>query len=58
MELWNGAGRGAIALHGHQHNHGDYNVKNLHEGILRYDVGVDANSMEPISAEEILRFFN
>lgn len=56
--MWNGAGRGAIALHGHQHNHGDYNVKNLHEGILRYDVGVDANSMEPISAEEILRFFN
>lgn len=55
---WNGAGKGTIALHGHQHNHADYNVKNLHEGILRYDVGVDANNMEPVSAEEILKFFN
>lgn len=55
---WNGAGRGAIMLHGHQHNHGEYNVKNLHESILRYDVGVDANNMEPVSAEEILEFFN
>lgn len=55
---WNGAGRGAIMLHGHQHNHGEYNVKNLHEGILRYDVGVDANNMEPVSADKILQFFN
>lgn len=55
---WNGAGRGAIALHGHQHNHKDYNIKNRQNGILRYDVGVDANDMAPVSAEEIINFFN
>ncbi len=54
---WNGYGKGAIALHGHQHNHKDYNVKNRANGILRYDVGVDANNMEPVSAVEIIDFF-
>lgn len=55
---WNGSGKGAIALHGHQHNHKGYNVKNLQNGVFRYDVGVDANGMEPISAEEIIDFFD
>lgn len=54
---WNGYGRGAIALHGHQHNHKDYNIKNQKDGLLRYDVGVDANDMAPVSAEEIILFF-
>lgn len=54
---WNGYKKGAIALHGHQHNHKDYNIKNLREGIRRYDVGVDANNMEPVSAQEIIDFF-
>lgn len=54
---WNGYKKGAIMLHGHQHNHKDYNLENRRNGILRYDVGVDANDMAPVSAEEIIRFF-
>lgn len=54
---WNGYRRGSIDLHGHQHNHKNYNTENCKKGILRYDVGVDANDMEPVSAEEIIRFF-
>lgn len=57
MLEWNGYHKGSIMLHGHQHNHGDYNISNRKEGILRYDVGVDANHMAPISAEEIISFF-
>lgn len=54
---WNGCGKGSIALHGHQHNHKNYNAENRKKGILRYDVGVDANDMTPISAKEIIDFF-
>lgn len=54
---WNGFYRGAIHLHGHQHNTADYNDKNRRQGILCYDVGVDANGMAPVSLEEIFRFF-
>ncbi|MDE5696377.1 MAG: metallophosphoesterase [Lachnospiraceae bacterium] len=54
---WHGYGRGEIALHGHQHNHEEYNIKNRKDGLLRYDVGVDANDMAPVSAEEIIDFF-
>ena len=54
---WNGYREGAIALHGHQHNHKNYNLENRKAGILRYDVGVDANDMEPVSADEIIHFF-
>lgn len=54
---WNGYYKGAIHLHGHQHNHEDYNFKNLLQGIRRFDVGVDANSMFPVSVEDILDFF-
>ena len=53
IKKWNGSGKGAIALHGHQHNHKEYNVNNLQNGIPRYD----ANGMEPVSAEEIIDFF-
>lgn len=35
----------------------DYNSNNLKNGILRYDFGVDANGMAPVSAEEIVAFF-
>ena len=55
---WNGFFRGSISLHGHQHNHRDYNKQNRRQGVLRYDVGVDANNMKPISAEEIISFFS
>ena len=54
---WNGTRKGYIALHGHQHNHKDYNIQNRKKGILRYDVGVDANDMAPVSAKEIIDFF-
>lgn len=54
---WNGFYKGAIHLHGHQHNHEDYNYRNLQQKIWRYDVGVDANYMKPVSAEDILDFF-
>ena len=54
---WHGYGKGVIALHGHQHNHKDYNTKNQKDGLFRYDVGVDANDMAPVSAEEIIDFF-
>lgn len=55
---WNGFFRGSIHLHGHQHNHPDYNYKNLAQGLKCYDVGVDANYMAPVSADDILAFFS
>lgn len=54
---WNGFYKGTIHLHGHQHNHEDYNYRNLEQKIRRYDVGVDANWMKPVSAEDIIVFF-
>lgn len=57
FEEWNHYFRGAIHLHGHQHNHSDYNCKMKLKGLKRYDVGVDANMYRPVSIEEIMRFF-
>ena len=54
---WNNMRRGAVMLHGHQHNQKEYNIKNRQNGMLRYDVGVDANDMMPVSAQEIIEFF-
>jgi len=54
---WNGFYKKAIHLHGHQHNHEDYNYHNLEQGIRRYDVGVDANWMKPVSIDDIIAFF-
>ena len=54
---WNGFYKGAIHLHGHQHNKADYNEAQRAAGLLRYDVGVDANNFMPVSAEQIVRFF-
>ncbi len=54
---WDRKFHGAYQLHGHQHNHADYNIKNRADGIRRYDVGVDANNYAPVSIEEIMRFF-
>ena len=55
---WNEMENGAIHLHGHEHNSFVYNLENKREGIFRYDVGVDANNMTPISIKEILNFFD
>lgn len=57
IEEWNGYFKGTIHLHGHQHNHEDYNYKNLQKGLRKYDVGVDANYMAPVSIEDIVTFF-
>lgn len=48
--------RGAIHLHGHQHNPSDYNKYMKEQGIKRYDVGVDANMYKPVSIDEIIEF--
>ena len=58
IEEWNHYFRGSIHLHGHQHNNSEYNIKNREKGLKRYDVGVDANKMSPVSADEILEFFD
>ncbi len=55
---WNGFYKGTIHLHGHQHNRADYNEMQRFNRILRYDAGVDANHMAPVSATEILTFFS
>ena len=57
MLSWNGKRRGSIQLHGHIHADRRYNERNRERGILRYDVGVDANSYAPVSRDEILEFF-
>ena len=54
---WNRQRRGAYHLHGHQHNHSDYNLRQRREGLRRYDVGVDANGFAPVPLEKIVRFF-
>jgi len=57
IEEWNHSFRGSIHLHGHQHNNKSYNYQNLEKGKYRFDVGVDANDMYPVSIEEIITFF-
>ena len=54
---WNRSHHGAYCLHGHQHNHSDYNLRQRKEGIRRYDVGVDANGFAPVPLEKIISFF-
>ncbi|WP_229056300.1 metallophosphoesterase [Collinsella sp. D33t1_170424_A12] len=57
MLSWNGKRRGSIQLHGHIHADPAYNERNRSRGILRYDVGVDANGYAPVSRDDILDFF-
>ena len=52
---WNGMHRGSVHLHGHSHNTFDYNVYNVANERLVWDVGVDANGFRPISFDEIAR---
>lgn len=49
---WNGMHRGSVHLHGHSHNACAYNLSNVADGRLLWDVGVDANDYAPISWEE------
>ena len=55
---WNGKRRDAIALLGNVHSIGPtINERNRERGILRYDVGGDANNYAPVSLTEVLKFF-
>ena len=58
MLSWPKKNSGGIHLHGHIHARQDYNLMNREEGILRYDVGVDANQFMPVSLQQILSFFD
>ena len=49
----NGMHRGSVHLHGHSHNAPGYNLANVADGRLLWDVGVDANGYAPISWEDI-----
>ena len=51
---WDGKWRGAIHLHGHSHNKPEYNQRSIEQGLLRFDVGVDANGFFPVSESAIL----
>ncbi len=51
---WNHAGRGSIHLHGHIHSTPEYNNENIRNGILRFDVGVDAHNYSPVSIETVI----
>ena len=57
MLSWPKMYRGSIHLHGHIHGSAEGNMSNLHNNILRYDVGVDANGFYPVSIETILKYF-
>lgn len=57
MMEWPKSRHGSLHLHGHIHSRGEYNMQQKSEGILRYDVGVDANHYFPVSIEEIKAFF-
>ena len=58
MMDWAGLGHGSVHLHGHIHSSPEYNLSNRERGLLRYDVGVDANGDVPVSAEQVLAFFD
>ena len=54
---WRGAFQGSYMVHGHTHNHSDYNERNKEKGLRRYDVGVDANEYCPVRIQDILAYF-
>jgi len=58
LMMWKDMELGTIHLHGHIHSNKDYNQKQKENGLLRYDVGIDANDFKPVSVEEILGFFD
>lgn len=59
MADWQGMAYGSIHLHGHIHTDGmKYNELNRMQGLYRYDVGVDANGYQPVSLEEIVKWFD
>ncbi len=58
MVDWQGMSHGGWHLHGHIHSCGSaYNEFNCKQGLLRYDVGVDANDYAPVSLDELKAWF-
>ncbi|SEA28397.1 Calcineurin-like phosphoesterase superfamily protein [Oribacterium sp. KHPX15] len=57
MLSWPKKGSGGYHLHGHIHARMEYNETNRSDGQRRYDVGVDANNFFPVSAKQIVSFF-
>lgn len=56
---WQGMSRGSWHLHGHIHSPRLlYNELNARQGLLRYDVGVDANVYSPVSLDELREWFS
>ncbi len=58
LMTWPSRRNGSIHIHGHVHEGPGYNEWNRSQGLLRYDVGVDANRYAPISLDELLAFFD
>lgn len=55
---WQSMSHGSWHLHGHIHSVDSiYNELNRKQGLLRYDVGVDANNGAPVSLDEIRTWF-
>ena len=42
----------------HLGHRGIITIQNRNEGVLRYDVGVDANNFYPVSVKQIVEFFS
>lgn len=58
MADWQGMSHGSWHLHGHIHSGGGaYNEFNRKQGLLRYDVGCDANGHSPVSLDELREWF-
>lgn len=58
MADWQSMSHGSWHLHGHIHSTGRaYNAFNREQGLLRYDVGVDANAYAPVSLDELQGWF-
>lgn len=57
MMSWPKSHHGSLHLHGHIHSKEDYNLLQKNSGILRYDVGVEANGYYPVSIQQIMAFF-
>lgn len=57
MLSWPKKNSGSIQIHGHIHGHEEYNLQNKKNGVLRYDVGVDANNFFPVSVKRVMEFF-
>lgn len=57
MMSWPKSRHGSLHLHGHIHSKEEYNPLQKSSGILRYDVGVEANGYYPVSIKQIKEFF-